>query len=148
MKVILLQDTSDIGKKFEVKEVKDGYARNFLLPRKMAQIATETALRELAKKKEILEKERQEKINHLKEIAKKLEELKLTFILREGEKGEIFGSVSKSEIIKALKDRGFDEKNWEVKLERPLKTAGEHAAEIGLGEGIKTKVKIQITTAR
>mgnify|MGYP001066690640 CR=1 FL=1 len=149
MKVILLQDIPKLGKKFEVKEVSDGYARNFLLPKKLAQIATQKALTQLKEKKALLEKKREEKIKNLEEIAKKLKEIKLDFALKEGDKKEIFGSVSKLEIIKSLKNKGFTEaENWEIKLERPLKTKGEHKVEINLGEGIKTEIKIEITTIR
>jgi large subunit ribosomal protein L9 len=149
MKVILLQDIPNIGKKFEVKEVKAGYARNFLLPQKLAQVATESALKQLKERKELLEKKRQEKIEQLKEIAKKLEGVKLNFTLKEGVKNEIFGSVSKLEIIKNLKNNGFTNADeWEIKLEKPLKTKGEHRLELHLGEGIKTQIKIEITTTR
>lgn len=142
MKVILLKDIPGLGKKFDVKEVKDGYARNFLLPRKLIQIAGEQVLKELTVKKEKLEQEKQKRINRLKETVQKLEGLKLEFELKIGEHGEIFGSITKSEIKKSLEEKGFGEIG--VKLDKPIKTLGEHTVEVDLGEEIKAMISVSV----
>jgi len=115
MKIILLQDIKNLGKKFEVKEVKNGYARNFLFPQKLAVAATAAALKNLTKQKEQWEVQHQKFIQELKEEAKKLEGETLIFNLRIDQKEKVFGSVSKNDIEKALEEKGF--KNFTLRLE-------------------------------
>jgi len=149
MQVILLQDIKGIGKKFDVKEIKDGYARNFLLPNGLAKIADEKSTRELEIKK-ISHTKREEKIKTLLEsVAKNLSEREFIFSLNVGKKGETFGSITKEDIkeriCSKIDELSGREKEIEVKMEKPLKTLGEHHIEVNLGKGIKglTKVKIE-----
>lgn len=143
MKVILLQDIKSLGRKFDVKNVADGYARNFLLPRKLAIVATLREVEELNREKTLLNEKRGKIIAELKEKARQIKDLTLKFKLKTGEKNEIFGSVTKKDIELALEDKGFQ--NIKIKLEKPLKTLGEQALEIDLGEGVRTSLKILIT---
>lgn len=143
MKVVLLQDLVNLGKKFDIKEVSDGYARNFLLPKQLAKIATSAAVKDLTVRKEAREKERQEKIKELNKTASEIKDLTLEFKLRGGKKGEVFSSISKSEIKKSLEEKGF--RNLEVDLVHPLRVPGKHEVIIKLGEGIKANLKIVIS---
>ncbi|MDI6820882.1 MAG: 50S ribosomal protein L9 [Patescibacteria group bacterium] len=140
MKVIILQDIKGLGQRGEVKEVSSGYARNFLLPKKFVEIATFDALNRLAQKKAKWKKEHQKLIVDLKERAKELENAVITFKVAIGEKGEIFGSVSRKDIESALHEKGIQ--NVKVNIERSLKTVGENKVEVDLGEGIKTTLKV------
>lgn len=142
MRVILLQDIKGFGRKFEVKEAKDGYARNFLLPRKLAMVATEAELKKLNREKKIAVEKRQQLISKLKEEARRIEDLTLEFKLKTGEKGEVFGSISERDIESALKERGFGDVR--TNLKQPLKSLGENKLEVNLGEGIKAGLKILI----
>lgn len=143
MKVILLEDIRGLGKKFDVKELKDGYVRNFLLPKKLAEIATPTVLKKLNREKVILDKKHNELVQKLEKEAEKIEKLNLEFKLKVGEQGEVFGSVTRKDIELALADNGFP--NFKVSLEKSIKSLGEQEVEINLGESVKTQIKVLIT---
>lgn len=139
MRIIFLQDVKGVGKKFDIKEIKDGYARNFLIPRGLAKIATDAAIKELETKKLALEKQEKEFQLKLESLAKDLSHREFVFSLNTGKKGEVFGSITREDI----KNRIDENIDMEVKLEKPIKTIGEHQVEINLGKGVKTAVKIK-----
>ncbi len=145
MKVILLQDVKGVGKRYDVKEVSDGYARNFLLPKRVAEVATKENLDRLERQKAAWAAEREVRVAKFKEEAKKLEALVLNFTLKAGEKGEAFGSVTESDIKRELAQSGFPD----VKLELPkhIKTFGEHLVPADLGEGVKANLKVIVSSA-
>jgi large subunit ribosomal protein L9 len=147
MKVILLKDVKNLGKKYELKEVKDGYARNFLFPQKLALPATPQNLKNLEKWKKEEEEKNEELLKKLKVWAEKISHLELNFKLKKGEKDEVFGSVSSSQIEEKLKE-SLEIKNEDVKLEaeieKPLKEWGSHNVTVNLGRGIKATVKVLI----
>jgi len=136
MKILLLQDIKGVGRRMDVKDVKDGFARNFLFTRRLAVLADKKAL---ALKSE-QEKKSGEEMARLNESAKKLEAMILEFQVKTGEKGEVFGSVTGSDIEKELENKGV--RSAKVLLKHHLKTLGEHEVEVDLGHGIKGKVKI------
>lgn len=143
MKIILLQDVRNIGKRFDIKDVSDGYARNFLFPNGLAEPATETALKDLAKRKALTEKEDRETVKRLEEIARKINERDLEFQVKVGPSREVFGSVTKEMILKGLRDAGLIRtERVEIKIERPLKELGEHIVEVYLKKGIAARLKI------
>lgn len=150
MKVILLEDVRGLGKKFEVKEVKNGYAKNFLIPNNLAKAATGTNLKELNRRKSVWETKEKEIIEHLRRIANQLEGIALDFSLKVGENGQTFGSVTALEIEKALENLGIFQKFFqeikkiEVLLEKPIKELGEYLIQIDLGKGIKSKIKVKV----
>lgn len=146
MKVILLQDIKNLGKKYEVKNVSDGYARNFLLPKKMAQIATEEAIKKIKEQKEIIEHHRDELKDALEQTAKKLSSKEFHFYPEIGENNEVFGSISKKDIEKAIKEElNFLQENLrpqvaekiKVNLTKSLKKLGIHEVKIKLGGDIE-----------
>lgn len=140
VKVILFQDVKGLGKQFDVKDVADGYARNFLLPRKLAELATKPAIENLNRQKALLEKKHEELVRELQEEAKKIQDLILEFKLMVGQKKEVFGSITARDIEAELRDRGAG--RGKAILERPIKSVGEHHVEVDLGEGVKTGVKV------
>lgn len=148
MKVILSEDIKGLGKKFEVKEVKDGYAKNFLIPKNLVKPANEANLEIIARQKAVWEQKEKEILEHLEKIAGELKSAVLDFSLKVGESGQAFGSVNAAEIIKALngldifKKYSEEIKNFEVMLEKPIKELGERLVEINLGKGIKSKIKV------
>lgn len=148
MQIILLQDVKGIGKKSEIKEVNDGYARNFLLPRKLAKLADDKSIKEIKIKKLASEKKEKELKNRLEILAKELAEMEFIFSLNIGKKGEVYGSIIKDDIKERIclkiEELRKHEKEIKVKLDRPLKTLGEHEIEINLGKGIKCKIKIKL----
>lgn len=143
MQVILLQDVRNLGKKSEVKNVADGYARNFLFPNKLAEPATPAALKALEKEKVKTEYEDKELKKRLEEIARTIKDRYLEFPVKTGKSGEVFGSVTKEMILKGLRDTGvIRSERVEIKLERPLKELGEHKVEVHLKKGISAELKV------
>ena len=94
MKVVLLQDIENIGKKDEVKNVANGYARNFLFPKKLAKIATKEVIAELEKQKELEEKEAEEALKATQEIVKKIDGLEIEVPVKTDEEGKLYGSIN------------------------------------------------------
>ncbi len=140
MKIIILQDVKGLGKKFDIKNVSDGYARNFLIPKELVKIATDKSIKELETQKAGREKEEQKAKIELEKIARNLENQEFEFTVKTGEKSEVFGSIGKDDI----KTRIVGIKDIKINLERSIKTLGEHQVEVDLGKGIKTKIKLKV----
>lgn len=129
----------------DIKEVSDGYARNFLFPKKMAIPATSEAIKNTERIRVEKEKESQEFSKNIKRISEELSGKKIRFFLKADENGKLFGSVNKDAILKALRENRFVSKERpEIKIEHPFKELGEYEIEIHLQKGIKTKLKISI----
>lgn len=142
MKVILVKDVPNVGRKNEVKDVSDGFARNFLLARNLAKPATENALKALAGQKILEERESSEEYQRYKSLVEKLKSLTLTFKVKIGEKGRAFGSVTAVKVRDALKKQGMEvEKEW-ILLEDSIKTSGERKVKIKLPHNFTAEIKI------
>lgn len=144
LKVILLQDIRDFGGKGEVKNASDGYARNFLVPRGLAKIATPQAVAELEKEKAGKEKKAAAEISRNKESAAKLGKIEIKFSAKSSDGRAIFGSIGAQKIVEALKEKGFEIDKSRIDLKSPLKTIGEHLVGISFGAGIEAKVKVLV----
>ncbi len=146
MKVILLENIKALGNKYDVKNVKDGYARNFLFPKGLAKIAANIEIKELEAQKAAQQKKEQEAKKQLESLAKELAGREFCFTIKTGEKDEVFGSVTKEDIKKSV-SASVSNDNIEVNLEKPIKKLGEHQVEINLGGGIKTNIKINVAAS-
>ncbi len=145
MRVIFLQKVSGKGEKDEVKEIADGYARNFLFPRGLAAPATPERLKALASKKKKKTEEEEETLKRLAEIARRLADRTLVFELKSDAKGSVFGSVKKETIEKALREHGLTGRDRaEVILDHPLKKFGEHEVRVRLHRGLDIKLKVSV----
>lgn len=140
MRVIFLKDIRSIGRKGEIKNVSDGYARNFLFPQQLAKIATEPEIALITKQKEEETKNKGEKLVALKKFADELSGREFIFEVAAGDKGEIFGSVGEKDIKKTLEEAKVEVSK--IFLEKPLKSLGGHEVEIELGLGVKTKISV------
>jgi len=142
--VILLHEVPKLGKAGEVKNVANGYARNFLIPQKLAEPATETALKNLTRKQvEISARLAREKAG-LEELAEKLRSLELRFTLKVGEQGRAFGSITAQDIAEKLTEQGIKiDKGW-IELEQGIKTTGEHSVKFKLAHQFEAEVKIVV----
>ncbi|RJQ30003.1 50S ribosomal protein L9 [Candidatus Parcubacteria bacterium] len=143
MRVILLQDVRSVGKRLEVKEVAEGYARNLLFPKGLAKAATPSALRDLEHERLALRKNEEETQKRLHSIAEEITRTALEFSLKTDEKGSVFGSVSKEAILKSLRDRGIVTKERvEIMLPHPLKELGEYTVQVDLKKGITARLRV------
>ena len=138
MKVLLLKDVAGVGQKNDVVEAKDGYARNFLLPKKIAVAYAGQAI----KVKESLVKDKEEHLAKLKSDAGKLKNENLQFMVKVGDKGEVFGGVNAEMIEARIKELGMS--GGKADLKSSLKELGEHEVEINFGSGIKGKAIVEL----
>jgi|SRR3989344_3480793 len=145
MKVILLQDVESIGKKFEIKEVKDGYARNFLIPQSLAKLATKQALKWLESQKEIMEKEVEEDLKKAQEVASNIDGIEVNMPVKVGDSNELFESINVIKISEKLKSMGFDIKKSQIKLKEPIKELGEFPIKINLDHNLEVEIRVIIT---
>ena len=145
MKVILLQDIKGVGKKDEIINASDGYARNFLLPKKMAVEADKNNLNKLNVKKENKKQRKQNELENAKEIAEKMKTITLKIKAKSGENGKIFGGITSKEIAENLKEQyniNVDKKK--ISIQETIKMLGNYFVEIKLHEGITAKLAISI----
>lgn len=145
MKVILLKDIHKLGKKYDVKEVSDGYAKNFLIAKGLAEQATPERIRHIELRIKNETKKHEEKKSLVEALAEELARHPLEFKVKTGKKGELFASVGSKEIEAEFIKRGLDIK---VDLEKPFKALGEHYVEIDLGFGKKKKIGVHIVAEK
>jgi len=145
MKVILLQDVDTLGKKYEIKEVKDGHARNFLIPQKLARAATKQALKWLADQKEVIDKEVEEDLKKAQALASQLDGLEVAIAVKVGDEGQLFESINSQKIVEKLKEMGFEVKKSQVKLTDSIKELGEFPTSIQLDHNLEAEIKLIIT---
>lgn len=143
MKVILLSDVLELGKKNDVKDVKDGFGRNFLLARKLAVIATPSALKQLETKKKKEEEQKAKKKETIKLIFEKIKNQEFEIKEKANEKGELFGSIGKERILLALKEKGFDVEEKFIQFDKPLKSIGIHKINLEL-EDLRTSFNLNV----
>lgn len=144
MQVILLEKVVNVGNLGDVVKVKDGYARNFLIPQKMARRATQAAVAEFEVKRAELEKVAAEKLAAAQGQGEKLNGMTVTIAQKAGVDGRLFGSVTNFDIAEALSKQGFAVEKAQVRMPTgPLKTTGEHPVSVAL----HTDVVVEITIA-
>lgn len=145
MKVILLKDIENLGKKGEVKEVANGYGRNFLLRNKLAKLATKSALIELEEKRKLEAKKAEEELKIIQEIASRVDGQEIEIFVKVKEDDKIYGSITPLKISQALKKRGFNITKGQIKLEEPIKKLGEYPVIVTFDHGLEAEIKLIIT---
>ncbi len=144
MKVILIRDVEDIGKAGEIVNVSDGYARNYLFPRKLAIPATEENLKAIEKRKTMLKSKEEKERKKYEEIANKLDNLELVVSKKAGQEGKLFGSVTNKDIEEALKAKGIDISRKYIILEEPIKSIGRYMVKVKLPYGIEKTIAVTV----
>ncbi|WP_353893264.1 50S ribosomal protein L9 [Proteinivorax hydrogeniformans] len=144
MKVILLKDDKKLGKKGEVKEVSEGYARNFLIPRGLVKEANQSNLKDLKEKQKIKEKKAEKEFNKAQQTAKKIENLKVEIAVKAGEGGRLFGSVTTKDIGNELSKKGIKIDKRKVELKDPIKSLGSYQVEIKLHPKVSSTLHLKI----
>ena len=144
MKVILKKDWPKLGKKGELKEVAEGYARNMLFPRGLAEEATPQKLREMQHQEAQAQIKNQRLETESRARAAALDQQTVVFNLPAGEGGRLFGSVTSSDIADALQKMGLPVDEKKINLTEPIKTIGRHEVIVKLHRGIKATVVVQV----
>lgn len=144
MKVVLLQDVNKLGKKHEVKNVSSGYARNFLIPKGLAKLATEKVLKWLDVQREVLGKKAEEELKGFQELASSLEGREVLIPVKIGEEGQLFESITPQKISEKLKEMGFEVKKTQIILEEPIKEIGEFPVKVHFEHNLEAEIKVII----
>ncbi|MCD7728741.1 MAG: 50S ribosomal protein L9 [Clostridia bacterium] len=144
MKVILLQDVKGQGKKGEVKEVNDGYARNYLFKHKLAEEATPVKLNDIKQKQASAQYHKAEERKACIAMAEELKGKKIPVKIKAGANGKLFGSVTAQNVADSLAAAGYEVDKRKIVLTQPLKTLGEYEVEIKLTEGVTAKVTVTV----
>lgn len=144
MKVILSKDVPKVGKKNEIKEVADGYARNFLFQNGLAKPATETELAQLELVQADLAQKAEEDLKAQEEIAAQIDGQEFEIESKADAKGKLYGSITPIKIAKILKDKGFEVSKSNIKLDEHIKTLGEHEITLEMDHGLEAKIKLII----
>ena len=145
MKVILLQDVKSLGKEGEIVNVNDGYARNFIIPKKLGVEANSKNMNDLKLKKSNEEKIARENKEAAAKLAEELKAGQVELRIKVGEGGKAFGSVSAKEIVAAVKDQmGLDVDKKKIQLKETLKTLGTHLVPVKLHPEVTAELKVEI----
>ncbi len=143
--LILLEDVKDLGQVGDIVKVADGYARNFLVPRKLAVAVTKSSLRQVEARKLKLQKEREERLAVAQAMAAKLEALSIVLPMAVGENDKLFGSVSAQVIADAVNAQGVELNKADVVLDENLRELGEYTVVVKLSSEVKANLKVTIT---
>jgi large subunit ribosomal protein L9 len=144
MKVVLLKDVKNLGKKNEIKEVSNGYGRNFLLKQNLAKIATESEISNARKRENLDLKSKEDEIKKENDILKKIAGTEIEIEVKVGKKEELFESVSPQKITEELEKKGFHILKEQVIIEEPIKELGEHSVGIKLKHTELVKIKVKV----
>ena len=145
MEVILLEDVKSLGKKGQIVKINDGYARNFVLPKKLGLEATPKNLNDLKLQKAREAKEAAEELQAAKELAVKVEEKPVRLTMKTGEGGKTFGTISTKEVAAAAKEQlGLDIDKKKMKLDEPIKTLGNHTITVKLHKDVTAKLTVSV----
>jgi len=145
MRVILLQDLENVGKKFELKEVADGHARNLLIPKGLVKKATPEVLAWLETQKEILTQKAEAELKKAQDLASSLDEFEVSIRVKVGEDGQLFESITPQRIADRLKEMGFPVKKSQIQLADPLKELGEFLVKVALEHNLEVEIRVIIT---
>ncbi len=144
VQVILNEDVPKLGRTGDVVKVRAGYARNYLLPRKLAVIADERNVRAFEHQKRIGAMRREAKKSQAVALKERIEALALTLSARAGEEGKLFGSVTNIDIERALRERGFDIERRKIVLDEPIKQLGDYTVPIKLDHEVEASLKVSV----
>lgn len=148
MEIVLLEDVKALGKKGEIVKVNEGYARNFILPKKLGVEANSKNLNDLKLKKANQEKIAAKQLAEAKELGEKLEKASITLSIKAGDNGKAFGSVSGKEVSKAIQDQlNLEIDKKKLVLPEPLKTFGTHEVPVKLHKDVTAKLSVKVTEA-
>ncbi len=145
MKVILLKDVKGTGKKGDIKEVSDGHARNFLIPRGLAKEATSSSIKEHDAQEKSAKKRIEEDTKHAKELKSTLENHKFEFVVKAGDSGKLFGAITNKEISEKIKsDLGIDIDKKKIAISGGIKSTGSHDVVVKLYREISAKIVVEV----
>ncbi|PJE58209.1 MAG: 50S ribosomal protein L9 [Candidatus Portnoybacteria bacterium CG10_big_fil_rev_8_21_14_0_10_36_7] len=144
MKVILLKDVINIGKKNDIKDVADGYGRNFLIKKRLAMVATEDTIKSVLKMKEKQAKQAELELEKYQTLAQNIDGQELGISAKASTEGKLYGSINNAKIAQELKKIGFSIKKHDFKIDEHIKETGEHDVTMKFPHNLEAKIKIVI----
>ena len=144
MEVILREHVDNLGRRGDVVRVAEGYARNYLLPRKLALPVTDSNKRQIERERKLAEARDMEEKGAAEAIAARLTQIEIEIARRVGENETLYGSVTSSDIAQALKDRGFEVDKRKIVLPEPLKALGENTIPVRIHREVTAQVKVKV----
>lgn len=145
MKIVLLEDVEKTGKKYDVKEVADGFARNFLIAKNLAKPATEEMEKWAKLQKEMMEKKAEEGLEKIQKTASAIDGQEVIIEVKLGPEGQLFESINAQKITEKLKEMGFEVKKTQIELAEPLKETGEYPVKIKFDHNLESQVQVIIS---
>ena len=142
MKIILLEDVKNCGRKGQVKHVSDGYARNYLLPNKLATLATYSALDSLEEEMRQHEMEANQELATVQQLAEQVENLNVYIRAAVDENGTLYGAITKKDIQQAMQDMNFSINESAVMIDKPMKQTGEYPVTLQFDQGLEAQIKV------
>jgi len=144
MKIVLLQDVRKIGRIYEIKEVADGYAINFLLPKNLAKKATKEAVEWAIEHQKINEEKAIVDLGKTAKLLSQIDGLEVEISAKTGDKGQLFEKINSAKIAVKLQEMGFDVKKNQIKLEHDIKEIGEYDVNLIFDHGLECEIKIVV----
>ena len=145
MKIILIKDVEKLGKRYEVKEVASGHARNYLIPRGLAIQASKKLLKWAESQREVEEKRAEEKLKKVSDVVSGVDGLEIEISVRVGKENQLFEKINQQKISESLKELGFKVKKSQIELEKPLEEIGEFPVKIKFEHNLEAEIKVIIT---
>ena len=144
MKVILQKDVPNLGDAGDIKDVAAGYARNYLLPRKLVILANESSKKAIDHQGKLIKLKKDNRKKESEKLAEGISGVEIKIVAQVGEEGKLFGSVTSMDIAKKLKENGFEIDKRKIHLENPIKNMGEYEIPLKLDEGLTTNLKVVV----
>jgi large subunit ribosomal protein L9 len=146
MKVILLEDVKNLGKKGDIVNVAEGYARNFLFPKKLAEQATQGGIKQVEQQKKAVEKKKAKERKIALNLAEKLSSAQVVLSVRAGEQGKLFGSITPKDISEALKNQcKMNVDKRKIEIVEPIKSLGDYNVTIKLAPEVEANLRLKVT---
>jgi len=147
MQVILLENVEELGNQWEVKEVADGYARNFLLPKGLAKPATPADIEAAEKRRAEIQARAEAELKGVEELAAKLDGYEVRVSIKVGEEGQLYAQISPKQIVSALEAEGFKVQEKWVKIAEPIKELGEFPVTLEFDHGLEAEIRVIVEAA-
>lgn len=144
MEVILKEDIVDLGKMGEVVRVRDGYARNYLLPRGLVLVANKKNLKGFEHQKRVIGAQREKVVKQAQGLSDKLAAVSLVIAVKTGEEGKLFGSVTNMDIERALREKGFDIERRKIHLDEPIRNLGDFEVPVRLAADVTATIRVSV----
>jgi large subunit ribosomal protein L9 len=141
MKVLLIKDVKGLGKAGEIKNAKDGYARNFLIPKGFAKLATPEVIKDWEEEQKRKQEELQKELAELNKLKERIENTTLVIKHKLGANGQLYGAITNKEVAEALKEKGIEVDKKHIDMKQ-IKTVGKYEVDVKLGHGIHAKLKL------